>query len=139
MTMCNNLQSLEVNLSFLKCAYTLSLSTLRYSYAFYIQFCLIDTLLNYVKNSFSTLTSEVLMWLHAECGCSYSVHEQSGFLEVCAEIMFICDTATTNTTYNVTISTVEDSATSELKLHNREYSYPFAALMTTLFSKLLCQ
>ena len=53
------------------------------------------------------------MWLHAECDCSYSVNEQSGSLEVCVEILFINGTATTISDYNVTMSTVQGSATSE--------------------------
>ena len=53
------------------------------------------------------------MWLHAECGCSYAVNEQTESLEVCAEILFINGTATTISDYDVTMSTIEGSATSE--------------------------
>ena len=61
----------------------------------------------------SSLTAEVLIWLTVGCGCSYSVHEQSGSLEVCAEILFINGTATTISDYNVSMSTAQSSAISE--------------------------
>ena len=47
---------------------------------------------------------EVLVWFSVGCSCSYSVNEQSGSLQVCAELAFINGTATTTTNYTVDLS-----------------------------------
>ena len=50
------------------------------------------------------------MWFETACGCSYTVHEQTRFVQVCAEIIFINGTMETVRDYNVTISTDGSSA-----------------------------
>ena len=56
------------------------------------------------------------MWLTAACGCSYSVHEQSGSLEVCVGIVYINGSLTTTSSYEVQMTTTGGSATSECSM-----------------------
>ena len=59
--------------------------------------------------------AETLVWFDAGCSCSYSVSEQSGSLQVCAEILFINGTNLTTSDYSVTLSADNSSATANSK------------------------
>ena len=59
--------------------------------------------------------AETLIWFHSGCSCYYEVNEQTGSLEVCAEILFINGTASTTSDYTVTISADNTSASAQCK------------------------
>ena len=53
---------------------------------------------------FASFSLEVGIWLPAGYSCcSYYAYESDGFLEVCAEILFINETGITTTNYTVTL------------------------------------
>ena len=59
------------------------------------------------------LHAETLIWFHSGCSCYYGVNEQTGSVEVCAEILFINGTASTTSDYHVTISADNTSASAQ--------------------------
>ena len=67
-----------------------------------------------------------MVWFDVGCSCSYGVNEQSGSLEVCAQILFINGTELTISDYTVTISadTTSASAQSELMKSLLFWSHP---------------
>ena len=73
------------------------------------------TLNGHIFQSQSLLFSlEVGIWLPigCSCSCSYYAYESRGFLEVCAEILFMNGTDMTTANYTVTLSADSMSASS---------------------------
>ena len=73
-----------------------------------------------------SFNAEVMVWFDVGCSCSYDVSEQSGSLEVCAQILFINGTELTISDYTVTISadTTSASAQSEIMKSLLFWSHP---------------
>ena len=65
---------------------------------------------------FGLFYAEALVWFDAGCSCSYTLSEEGGTRQVCAEILFINGTELTTSEYSVTLSPDTSSATADSKL-----------------------